>query len=55
MDYIQEINVMEAVIHVLDVNSDEPVLNEFGLDLNDEIYSYLLKHLQKCFKGYRNK
>ena len=50
MEYISEINILEAVIHILDVNSDEPVLNEFALDLNDEIYSYLLKHIQKCLK-----
>lgn len=51
MDYIQEINIIEAVIHVLDNNSEEPVLNEFCLDLTDEVYSFLLKHLQKCFNA----
>lgn len=50
MEYIKEVNIMEAVIHVLDSNGDEAILNEFGLELNDEIYAFLLKHIQKCFK-----
>jgi len=28
MEYINEININEAIIHILDNNSDEPVLNE---------------------------
>ncbi|MBN1056446.1 nucleoid-associated protein [Clostridium botulinum] len=50
MEYINEININEAVIHILDRNASEPVLNEFTLELNDEIYKYLYKHLEKCFK-----
>ncbi|NFH70113.1 nucleoid-associated protein [Clostridium botulinum] len=50
MEYINDININEAVIHVLDRNSAEPVLNEFTLELNEEIYKYLYKHLEKCFK-----
>lgn len=50
MQYIKEINIIEAVIHVLDNNSDEPVLNEFALELNDEIYAFLMKHIQRCLK-----
>lgn len=50
MEYIKEININEAVIHVLDSNGDEPVLNEYGLELNDEIYAFLLKHIQKSFR-----
>ncbi|MBU5226208.1 nucleoid-associated protein [Clostridium senegalense] len=50
MQYIKEINIIEAVIHVLDNNSDEPILNEFALELNDEIYAFLMKHIQRCLK-----
>lgn len=50
LEYVKEININEAVIHVLDSNSDDPILNEFGLDLNEEIYGFLLKHIQKAFK-----
>ncbi|AOR24469.1 nucleoid-associated protein [Clostridium taeniosporum] len=50
MEYINEININEAVIHILDRNASEPVLNEFTLELNDDVYKYLYKHLEKCFK-----
>ncbi|MCI6275365.1 MAG: nucleoid-associated protein [Clostridium sp.] len=50
MEYIKEINIMEAVIHLLDNNSDEPVLNEYSLELNEDTYNFLLKHLERCFK-----
>lgn len=50
MEYIKEININEAVIHVLDNNSDEPILNEYALDLDEEKYNFLLKHIQRCLK-----
>lgn len=50
MDYINEINIMEATIHVLDNNADEPVLNEFPLELTEEVYSFVFKHIQRCLK-----
>ncbi|MCM1990385.1 nucleoid-associated protein [Oceanirhabdus seepicola] len=50
MDYVSDINIYEAVIHVLDNNGEEPILNEFALDLSDELYTYLLKHIQKALK-----
>lgn len=50
MEYINEITINEAVIHVLDNNSEEAILNEYKLDLNEEVYTFLNKHIQKCFK-----
>lgn len=50
MEYIKEVNIREAVIHILDNNADEPILNEFALDLNEETYNFLLKHIQRCLK-----
>jgi len=50
LEYIKEININEAIIHVLDNNADEPILNEYALDLDEEKYSFLLKHIQKCLK-----
>lgn len=50
MEYIKEININEAVIHVLDRSSDEPILNEFALDLTEETYLFLHKHIQKLLK-----
>lgn len=50
MEYIKEVNINEAIIHVLDNNADEPILNEYALDLDEEKYSFLLKHIQRCLK-----
>ncbi|WP_315074468.1 nucleoid-associated protein [uncultured Clostridium sp.] len=51
MDYINEININEAVIHVLDSNAEEPILNEFCLELDEDIYTFLYKHIDKCLKN----
>lgn len=50
MEYVNDVNVNEAVIHVLDSNGEEPILNEYGLDLDEDIYKFLYKHIDKCFK-----
>lgn len=50
MEYIKEVNITEAIIHVLDNNADEPILNEYALDLDEEKHNFLLKHIQKCLK-----
>ncbi|MBP1889256.1 hypothetical protein J2Z53_000837 [Clostridium moniliforme] len=50
MEYINDININEAIIHILDSNGGEPVLNEYFLDLNEDIYKFVFKHIEKCFK-----
>lgn len=50
MEYVNEININEAVIHVLDSNGEEPILNEFSLELDEETYMFIYKHIQKCIK-----
>ncbi|HCW53027.1 MAG TPA: nucleoid-associated protein [Clostridium sp.] len=50
MEYINDININEAVIHILDSNAEEPILNEYNLELNEDIYTFLYKHIEKCFK-----
>lgn len=47
MEYISDINIQEAVIHVLDSNGEEPILNEYKLELNEDTYGYLYKHIEK--------
>ncbi len=32
-DRVNDINIQNAVIHVLDMNAEEPILNEYALDL----------------------
>ncbi|MEW8994798.1 nucleoid-associated protein [Clostridium sp.] len=50
MEYINEININEAIIHILDNNADEPVLNEYPLELIEEVYNFIFKHIQRCLK-----
>ena len=50
MEYISDINIQEAVIHIVDSNTDDPVLNEYSLELNEDTYTFLHRHLEKCFK-----
>ncbi len=50
LEYINDININEAVIHILDSNGEVPVLNEYSLDLDEDIYKFLYKHIEKCFK-----
>lgn len=41
------IEIKKAVIHVLDKEADEPLLNEFELDINEDIQMFLEKHIVK--------
>lgn len=41
------IEIIKAVIHVLDKEADEPLLNEFELDINEDIQLFLEKHITK--------
>ncbi|MFL0246517.1 nucleoid-associated protein [Candidatus Clostridium stratigraminis] len=50
MEYINEIAINEAVIHILDNNSEEPILNEYYLELNEDIYKFLLRHVDRCLR-----
>jgi len=50
MEYINDININEAVIHILDSNGAEPVLNEYSLELDEDIYKFLYRHIEKCLK-----
>lgn len=41
------INIKRAIIHVLDKESNEPLLNEFELEVDDDIHYFLEKHITK--------
>lgn len=48
---IEEFKIEEAVIHVLDLNCDEPILNESYVNLlNEDINIFLTKHVEKILK-----
>ena len=50
MEYVNDINILEGVIHILDNNSDEPILNEYKMDLNEDVYKFLYKHVERVLK-----
>lgn len=50
-DRVNDINIQDAIIHVLDVNVSEPVLNEYTLELTEDTYKFLYKHIDKIFKS----
>ena len=50
-DRVNDINIQDAVIHVLDSNSGEPILNEYTLELTEDTYKFLYKHIEKIFKN----
>ncbi len=50
MEYIKEITIKAAIIHILDGNADEPIMNESALELSDEINNFLAKHIQRSLK-----
>lgn len=50
MEYIKNININEAVIHILDNESGEPLLTELYLELSEETYMFLLRHIERCLK-----
>lgn len=48
---ITEFKIEQAIIHVLDLNCDEPILTESYLNLsNEDINIFLNKHLEKILK-----
>lgn len=51
MDYINDININEAVLHILDANAEEPVLSEYSIELAEDQYKILWKHINKCLKS----
>jgi len=50
MDKIRDISITEAILHVLDTNSDEPVLNNYKMNLNEESYKFILSHIERVLK-----
>jgi hypothetical protein len=50
LEYIKEITINEAIVHILDNNGDEALLNEYTLELNEEVHGFLRKHIERCLK-----
>ncbi|HEY5563257.1 MAG TPA: nucleoid-associated protein [Clostridiaceae bacterium] len=48
MEYIKDFQIEGAVIHIIDTSTEEAVLNEIYLELEEETYSFLYKHIFRC-------
>lgn len=51
MEYINDVNINEAVINILDTNGGDPILNNYSLDLTDDIYRFIYKHIERCLNN----
>jgi hypothetical protein len=47
MRNIKQVEIMKAVIHVIDSNMEEPILNDFELEINEDIHEFLIKHITR--------
>jgi hypothetical protein len=47
MRNIKQVEIIKAVIHVIDNDMEEPVFNEAELQINDDINEFLIKHITK--------
>jgi len=50
MDKIRDITITEAILHVLDKNADEPILNDYMMSLTEESYKFILSHVERVLK-----
>lgn len=48
---ISDINIQQAVVHILDTNATEPLLNEYVMELTEDVYKFIYRHVEKCFKS----
>lgn len=50
MEYVNDINILEAILHILDNNAQEPILNEYKLELDEDVYKFIYRHIERVFK-----
>jgi hypothetical protein len=54
MRYCNDIAISKTVIHVIDGNSDEPLIGNQIVELDEETYMYLHNHIHKALKREAN-
>jgi hypothetical protein len=42
------VNILKAVLHILDKDASEPLLNEFELEINEDLHTFLEKHISRA-------
>lgn len=50
MEYINDINLMESVVNIADNTFDTLLLNDFKMELTEDVYKFLYRHIDKCLK-----
>lgn len=50
MEYINDVSIQDAIIHILDNEAEEAILNEYPLALSEELYEFIYKHITKSLK-----
>lgn len=50
-DRVNDINIQQAIVHVLDNNADEPILNNYTEELTEDTYKFLYRHMEKLLKS----
>jgi len=55
MRYLESINVTRAIVHILDRNADEPLLNQIEKEITEDLFEFLTKHIHKSLKAEDNK
>ncbi len=51
----ESVIIEKAIIHVLDKNTDEPLLTDYEQEVNEEIHEFLEKHIVKSLHDEDNK
>jgi hypothetical protein len=47
MRNIKQVEIIKAVIHVIDNSMEEPILNEAELEINEDINEFLIRHITR--------
>lgn len=55
MRNIESIDVERIIVHILDNNSDTPILAEIEQEIDEEIHEFLVKHILKSLKDDDNR
>lgn len=50
-DRVNDINIQQAIVHVLDNNGAEPILNNYTEELTEDTYKFLYRHMEKLLKS----
>lgn len=50
MEYINDVSIQDAIIHILDNEAEDPIINEYPLTLSEELYEFIYKHIIKSLK-----